>query len=226
MCSIPSKIQEMVTSQAKSLINLGNTIGDFFGNLGSNIGDFFNVLWNNILNFFKDLPTNISNIWKNFIELLQYINPWSDKFFLKIAFVMSEEQESKHLTNQEEFNNIFKNKIPFVSTLIDTFQNVVDRQNNVKKEKVFVYNKEENPLNLEINAFNYNGGVIEYNTNSTDLTYILEKYEPYRIKLRNGLMLIVYGIGIVYLVKYFLNYGITQGGNIVINELKNNSKEE
>lgn len=216
----------MVTSQAQSVINLGKTIGNFFSDLGNSISGFFTELWNNILEFFRDLPTNISNIWKNFIELLQYINPWSDKFFLKIAFVMSEEQENKHLSNQEEFNNIFKNKIPFASMLIDTFQNVIDRQNNVKIAKTFVYSKEDNPLNLEINAFNYNGGIISYNTRTTDLTFILEKYEPYRVKVRNGLMLVVYGIGIVYLVKYVLNYGITQGGNVLINELKNNSKEE
>jgi len=182
----------MVTSQAEGLLNLANTIGNFFGDLGNNIGNFFSGLWNNIFEFFKDLPTHIVNIWNNFVELLQYINPWSNKFFLKIAFVMTEEQEQEHLNRKNEFHDILMDKIPFVSVLIDTFQDVVDRQNNVKQLKTF--NVQNNPLNIEIGAMSYDGGVVSYSTSSTDLSFILEKYEPYRVNVRNGLMLIVYGI--------------------------------
>ena len=79
----------MVTNQAQGFLDLVDSIGNFFSNLGENIGGFFTNLWTNISDFFKDLPVNLLNI-------LSYINPWSDNFFLKIAFVMSEEQENEH----------------------------------------------------------------------------------------------------------------------------------
>lgn len=221
LASIPTRLQEMATSVGNffssffnnlgdKLNSLKNGIGDFFSNLGKSIGDFFTDLWNNISDFFKDLPGHIANIWNGFIELLQYINPWSDKFILKIAFVMSEEQEEIHSSNQEEFNTAFKNKIPFVSSLVDTFNTIGERQRNVRSVRSF----SSNPLNININGFSYNGGPISYSSSSTDLSFILEKYEPYRVQVRDGLKLIVYGLGIVYLVKFVLNYGITQGANL------------
>lgn len=189
---------------------LANKIGGFFTSLATNIGNFFSGLWDNIYNFFKDLPGHIANIWSNFVELLKYINPWSDKFFLKIAFVMSEEQEQIHNSNQDNFNTAFKNKIPFVSSLVDTFNTVGERQRNVRNARSF----SSSPLNLSIGSFSYNGGAISYNTSPTNLSFILEKYEPYRVQVRDGLKLLIYGLGIVYLVKYVLNYGITQGASL------------
>lgn len=202
IASIPIILQEMATS------------------IGNSIGEFFSGLWNNIYNFFKDLPSNISNIWNSFKELLQYINPWSDKFFLKIAFVLSEEQQQIHTNNQEEFKQAFNNKFPFVNSLVDIFQNVQIKQANLRNKRSF----DTNPLNLSIGSFSYDSGVISYNTPSTDLSFILEKYEPYRVQVRDGLKLIIYGLGVVYLVKYILNYGITEGANLGISSISSNRK--
>ncbi len=200
--------------------SLKEGIGEFFTNLGSSIGGFFENLWNKIFDFFKDLPGHIANIFNSFVELLQYINPWSDKFFLKIAFIPSEEQQQEHLKNQEEFKRAFDSKLPFVNSLVDIFQNVKTRQANVNNIRSF----ENNPLNLSIGSFEYDSGVISYSTPSTDLTFILEKYEPYRVQVRNGLKLIIYGLGAVYLVKYILNYGITEGGNLGISSISASKK--
>lgn len=212
----------MVTSQAQGLINLGNTIGDFFGSLGESIGSFFSNLWSNISTFFADLPGNIANIWNSFVELLQYINPWSDRFFLKIAFTMNADQEAKHENNHSEFDKKFREKIPFVGAIIDEFQKASDRHQNVSGAKTF--STSNNPLNLSIGSFSYDSGSISYETQATDLNFILEKYEPYRLTVRNGLMLVVYGLGIVYLVKYVLNYGVTEAGSLGVAEYKSGMK--
>lgn len=207
----------------EGLNSLQEGIGTFFSNLGNGIGGFFNSLWNNIFNFFKDLPGHISSIWTNFIELLQYINPFSDKFILKIAFVMNEEQEQIHSTKQNEFNELFKNKIPFVGILQNEFNKITERQNNVRNVRSFSSNN--NPLDITIPEFNYDGGVISYNTSSSNLDSILSTYEPYRIQVRDGLKYIIYGLGIVYLVKYVLNYGITQGASLGIDTSKKGGKD-
>ena len=199
-------------SFTNGLSDLGDNIEGFFTSLGTNIGGFFNGLWNNIADFFADLPQNISNIWNNFVELLQYINPWSDKFFLKIAFVLSEEQEAKHSTAHQDLNDALSDKFPAVSLLIQQFEELQESQENVRKTKSFNNSSSvisRSPLNLEISNFSYDGGVIHYEAEGTDLTFILEAYEPYRIPIRNALMLLGYGMGIVYLVKHFLNYGAT-----------------
>lgn len=165
-------------------------------NIWTTIGDFFNK----ILEFFASLLEKVG-------QILSYFNPFSENFFLRPAFVMSEEQEAIHKNNQEEFRSAIANKIPFAQTLVDLFNTVIDAHKNVE-------DAEYNPLNIKFGAFHFDFGAIHAETQETDLTNVLLKYEPYRVQARNLLKLIVYAIGIVYLVKHFLNYGITQGAQL------------
>lgn len=199
------------------MVNALNPLSDDFMLKG--VLDFLT----NILSYINPLDDNflLKGVLDFLGNIISYVNPFSDNFFgktlinlfkdlLNSLFIMTAEQEQIHTNNQEQFNNAFNSKIPFVNSLIDTFEEVEQRQANVYTTRSF----SSNPLNLSISGFSYNSGVIHYNAPSTDLTFVLEKYEPYRITVRDGLKLLVYGLGIVYLVKYVLNYGITQGGNL------------
>lgn len=65
-------------------------------------------------------------------------------------------------------------------------------------------------------SFSYSGsGGIGVNTNQKEIN-LTEIYEPYRAYIRGFLFLIVVALGFVYLVKYVLNYGTTEGNSNVI----------
>ena len=106
------------TSFTSGLDTLRQGLGSFFTTLGTNIGGFFDSLWTNISNFFSGAITNISNIWNGLTNLLQYINPWSDNFFLKIAFTLTPEQEQIHNARDSQYQQILSSKFPAVSALI------------------------------------------------------------------------------------------------------------
>lgn len=193
----------------KTCQDLGNYIGNFFKDLGSSIGKSVESMWINIKDFFGDLPTHISNIWTSFLELLQYLNPFSDKFFLKLAFVMTEEQEAVLENNKNEIQEKLDTKFPIVTNFKNDLQNAIDKQNNFRTSLQKGIETNSNPLNIEIPEYNYSNGTITVKTENTDLMNILIAYEPYRETVRNGLVLIVYGLALVYIIKFLLNYGVT-----------------
>lgn len=204
----------------KGVTDLGNTIGGFFSDLSEGVGGYFDDLWNDILEFFQDLPQNISNIWTDITSILSYINPFSDNFFLKIAFVMNEEQEATLENNKNEIQEKLNTKFPLIQDFQNDLQNAIDKQNNFRQALANGLDTNSNPLNIEIPEYNYSSGSILVNTNSSNLMNILVAYEPYRQTIRNGLVLIVYGLGAVYIIKFLLNYGVTDTVGFVANSSK------
>lgn len=66
-------------------------------------------------------------------------------------------------------------------------------------------------------SFSYSGsGGIGVTTSEQKVINVGEVYEPYRAYVRGGLLLIVVGLAFVYIIRYILNYGSTQGGSNVI----------
>lgn len=64
-----------------------DNIGSGISSLGTSIGGFFTNLWDNHLKgAFDSIGTWFSSIGASFSSLLDYINPFSDKFFLKTLF--------------------------------------------------------------------------------------------------------------------------------------------
>ena len=189
--------------------SIDNFFKNFFKNIGETIGKFFKDIWINIKDFFADLPQNIANIWTNFKKLLEYLNPFSKNFFLRLAFVMTEEQEAVLENNKNEIQEKLDTKFPIVTNFKNDLQNAIDKQNNFRTSLQKGIETNSNPLNIEIPEYNYSNGTITVKTENTDLMNILIAYEPYRETVRNGLELIVYGLALVYIIKFLLNYGVT-----------------
>ena len=189
--------------------SIDNFFKNFFKNIGETIGKFFEDIWINIKDFFADLPQNIANIWTNFKKLLEYLNPFSKNFFLRLAFVMTEEQEAVLENNKNEIQEKLDTKFPIVTNFKNDLQNAIDKQNNFRTSLQKGIETNSNPLNIEIPEYNYSNGTITVKTEKTDLMNILIAYEPYRETVRNGLVLIVYGLALVYIIKFLLNYGVT-----------------
>lgn len=182
---------------------------NFFKNIGETIGKFFEDIWINIKDFFADLPQNIANIWEKFLELFDYLNPLSKNFFLRLAFVMTEEQEAVLENNKNEIQEKLDTKFPIITNFQNDLQNAINKQNNFRTSLQRGIETNSNPLNIEIPEYNYSNGTITVKTEKTDLMNILIAYEPYRETVRNGLVLIVYGLALVYIIKFLLNYGVT-----------------
>ena len=227
MSSIPTKLQEMVTSignffngfwnnLTEGFSNLVNSIGEFFSNLGtnlsnwfSNIGDWFSDLGSSIGNFFSNLWTNISDFFSGMVENIGYIWNWFTNFFdafldfLIHIVVPTDEQWEAIKQDYTDLGNTFKNHIPFVTFFSD----------EVEKVKQEVFN--EDFLDIKISGWEFNLGSIHFKTNDYEFTNVLNAYEPYRMSVRTLLMLVVYAMALVYIVKYVLKYGSTQGMNSV-----------
>ena len=90
-----------------------------------------------------------------------------------------------------------KSKIPFVGY----FSGELEKASNYMDNTDF--------LKVEMPAWSFDLGAVKFETQSKQYFNVREAYEPYRIGVRSLLALIVYGLGAVYLVRYFLNYGPT-----------------
>ncbi len=185
--------------------DLGTNLGNWFSDLGSSIGNFFGNLWTNTQNFFSGMVENISNIWN-----------WFGEFFLKLAdflihiFVPTEEQWDAIKEDYTDLSDTFKNHIPFVTFF----------SSEVEKVKQEVFN--EDFLNIKVSGWNFDLGIIHFQTSDYKFTNVLKAYEPYRMSVRTLLTFVVYAMAFVYIIKYAISYGTTQGLNSVNNSI--NSK--
>lgn len=85
--------------------------------------------------------------------------------------------------------------MPFVTTFSEAFE---DAKNlSVSNSDILV---------IEMPSFSFYGGQTEKQV----FINVRDSYEPYRSYIRTGLEYIVYVLGIVYLIKYVLNWGQTQ----------------
>ncbi|MCI8352429.1 MAG: hypothetical protein HFJ58_02235 [Clostridia bacterium] len=178
--------------------DLGTNLGNWFSNLGTSIGNFFSDLWTNTQNFFSGMVQDISNIWSFFVDF--FVN-MAD--FLINIFVPTEEQWQAIQEDYTDLSNTFKNHIPFVTFFSE----------EVEKVKQEVLN--EDFLNLKMSGWDFNLGVIHFKTNDYEFTNVLKAYEPYRMTVRTLLTFVVYAMAFVYIIKYAISYGTTQGLNSV-----------
>lgn len=126
-----------------SLGELNNNIGNWFEDLGTNIGGFFTDLRNSVSNWFSDvwnslreLSNNIGNWFEGlgssiagfFSELsikintiLSYLDPFSDNFFLKIAFIPSQEFIDM---NNFRMRSLFEDKFTWIDNFRLIFEDI------------------------------------------------------------------------------------------------------
>lgn len=124
-------------------------------------------------------------------------------FFIHI-FVPTEEQWNAIKQDYKDLGDTFKNHLPLIGFFSD----------ELEKAKDIVYN--EDFLNIKFKGWSFDLGIIHFTTPDINFTGVLEAYEPYRMSIRSFLTFIVYCLGIVYIVKYVLRYGETQGNSNVI----------
>lgn len=216
MSSIPTKLSEMASSIGnffsnfwenftKGFTDLTTNIGTFFSDLGSNIKTWFSNLGSSIGGFFTDLWTNISEFFAGMVENISNIWDWFTNFFVNLSeflvhiFIPTDEQWNAVKEDYNDIGNSFNNHVPFVTFFSD----------EVEKVKQQVFN--EDFLNIKMSGWEFNLGIIHFKTQDFEFTNVLKAYEPYRMSIRTLLTFIVYAMAMVYIIKYFIKYGTTQG---------------
>lgn len=138
-----------------------------------------------IFNGIGNLVDFVLNFFSNFFD-----------FFIHI-FVPTEEQWEEIKQSYIDLMNLLKSKIPFVNEFSSSLEKA---QNQVFASNDF--------LNIKMPSFSFYGG----QTEEIQFINVRDSYEPYRLKIRSLLALIVYGCGFVYLLKTVLNYNATASG--------------
>lgn len=69
------------------LSDLGSDIGSWLSDLGDSIGKGIKDMWDGLSKNLNDLWESIKDIFNSVKSILNYINPFSDKFILKVAFI-------------------------------------------------------------------------------------------------------------------------------------------
>lgn len=143
--------------------------------------------------------TFLSKIFEFIKSILDFFLNFFDNllsFFIHI-FIPTDEQWQEIKESYSSLGELIKSKLPFVKE----FQSSLDSAKN----QVFASN---DFLNIKMPSFKFFGG----QTEEQQVFNVRDAYEPYRIKIRSLLALIVYGCGFVYLIKTVLNYNATATG--------------
>ena len=124
-------------------------------------------------------------------------------FFVHI-FVPDDNQWSILQEKYSSLGDLAISHLPFVATFYDVLDN----------QDLAVSNSDM--LVITMPSFSFFGG----ETGEKQVINVREAYEPYRQNIRTGLAYIVYGLGIVYIIKYVIGWGQTQANT----EVKENSQ--
>lgn len=172
--------------------DLFTKLSEFFSNLSINLGNFFENLWNNIYEFFKDLPGNILKIFEwlgNFFTELY-------DFFIHLV-IPTEEQQQALIDENLKTKDVLASKFPFISDFNEFLSNASS------------YSSNNNFLDITFKPWDLNFGIIDVKTPEIDFSWVSEAYEPYRETVRSAIYYIGLALAIVYVIKYFLSYGVT-----------------
>lgn len=216
--SIPNKIQELATSVGEFFSNFWSSFTQGLSDVVSGIGEFFTNLGTNLANWFSDVGTwfselgsDIGSWFSDLWDTTKNIFSWLGNFFQDLwdffihIFVPTDEQWNDIGNDYTQMGDTVKSHIPFVGLFSEELKKA---QETVSKTDFLV---------ITIPSFNYTGsGGIGVNTSEQKVINVGQAYEPYRSYVRGGLLLIVVGLAFVYIIRYILNYGTTQGGSNVI----------
>lgn len=135
--------------------------------------------------------------------MVSFFGDFFDKLGLKLQnlFVPTDEQWSQIEEEHKQLSDTVKAHIPFVGLFSEELEKA---QEAVEKT---------DPLIIRIPSFDYSGsGGIGVSTGTKEIN-LTAVYEPYRAYIRGFLFLVVVALAFVYIVKYVLNYGVTDIGN-------------
>lgn len=105
--------------------NLWNSIGQWFTNLIDSIGQWFSNVIDGINEFVDSVGEWFAQLFATIGEILDYLNPFSEKFFLKIAFIPSDGFISGKF---EELKEVIDDRLPVIGTLTDVFDTITGVQ--------------------------------------------------------------------------------------------------
>jgi Flp pilus assembly pilin Flp len=105
-----------------ALDSVGSSIGGWFSDLGSNIHswttDFSSSVGGWFSNFLGGVKDNVSSIFTKMGTIVDYLNPNSSNFFIKIAFVPSATFMDSY---NKDMHDLWYSKFAIFSQLQDTF---------------------------------------------------------------------------------------------------------
>ena len=105
--------------------SLGTSIGQWFSDLGTSIGQWFTNLVDNINGLATSIGGWFNDLFSTLGEILNYLNPFHENFFLKIAFIPSE----GFIPNKfDELKVEFDNRLPIIGTFTDLFTSITEVQ--------------------------------------------------------------------------------------------------
>lgn len=205
---------DTVSGIGKFFKNLGTDLGNWF----SDVGNWFSDLGNSIGKFFSDLWDNLSKSLGDIFKTIKDIFSWIGNFFSSLLefvyhiFIPTDSQWESVKEDYRDLGSTFNNHLPFVGLFSD----------ELEKAKQVVYN--EDFLNIKFDSWSFDLGVVKYSTPDIRFDKVVKAYEPYRMTVRSFLALIVYALLVVYIIKYVLRYGTTQGNSQVIDKGGNDVK--
>lgn len=87
----------------------------------TSIYDFIKDILQKILDGILSIPKFLNDIWTSIKDILNYLNPLHENFFLKLAFVPAD----GYFTNFfNEIHTAFKAKIPFIAQILDFLNSI------------------------------------------------------------------------------------------------------
>ncbi len=96
------------------IISLGLDIGQWFSNILTSVGDWFANVINGITEFANSVGEWFAQLFVTIGEILDHLNPFSEKFFLKIAFIPSDGYFERFAS---DIKQSFDGKFEFISEI-------------------------------------------------------------------------------------------------------------
>lgn len=111
-------VSDNFNSITSSLGSWFSDIGTWFADLGSDIGSWFSDLADSLGHFFSSLFDNLADLLGKFVDLLDYINPLSEKNFMRILLIPSDGYFDSYTS---EFKTEINKKFPIFAQTLDTW---------------------------------------------------------------------------------------------------------
>lgn len=171
------------------IVNLGSSIGQWFTNLINSIGQWFANVINGISDFANSVANWFGQVFATIGEILEHLNPFSEKFFLRIALIPSDGYFERFAN---DIKQSFDGKFAFISEIGDVLKSLFSG----------VYETDPEPPEFAINLPGGKWGegrvkVIDFSIFAEYRQYILNLIRvmlwiPFLIKLYKRLPNIVY----------------------------------
>lgn len=131
-----SGIGDFFANLIDSLGSWFESIGEFFSNLISSLGSWFEdviagivSLGNDIGSWFQGIADKITQFAENFSNamsnIMSYLDPTSDNFFLKLAFIP---QDGFISGKFNELKVVIDDRLPIIGTLTEVFNTITEAQ--------------------------------------------------------------------------------------------------